>query len=313
MFKDATRFFSSVKVLLEYTHHLYIIGAVALAITAMFTDIGKDSGPMGIVYLVVISIYMLIILLLLLATTILRGKKSKYAEAIQSQHKALHLLRNSYRYLDCCILTDHHKQFSKEFFTTSLEGALTAANSAFELATGVKCRTSIKLIGAIEGTDGSSLDHMYVSTLARDSVSKTDREKEDKEEGTRHILSKNSDFAMLAQMEKSYFINGDLPKLSLYKNTSKEFVDEKQSHSYKSTIVFPIRYVLTKDDLEMEPDGSGVLGDQRLYGFFTVDCHPRNAFSETYDIQLGGGIADSLFPVLDMYRKVRQHQTALAD
>ncbi len=310
---DVANFFKKFSRGMEYLHHLYVFGAFASVIYVITKDSNESSGPMGIYYLVAVSVYLLIILILLIANTILNSKKVRYAEAIHSQHQAIHLSRNTYRYLDCCHRTDHKVQFSKAHFTSLIEGVLTAANSAFEISSGVKCRTSIKLIGALKGTDGSSLDHMYVSTLARDAVSKKNREMYDKSEGTKHILSKNSDFSILASMKQPYFFNGDISKLDLYENTS-----NGESHggsiaklSYNSAIVFPIRYVMTRDDIELEPGNGGALGDQVLYGFFTVDSLPRNSFSERYDIQLGGAMADALFPVLDMYRKVRALETSL--
>ncbi len=122
----------------------------------------------------------------------------------------------------------------------------------------------------------------------------------------KHLIKENTDFNIILKREGDIFFEDNLPKFQNYHNSSIDESSHNQTNdwplSYVSTIVWPIRYIL--ENTELNPDDD----DQELLGFLTIDSNSKNNFERRYDIDLGAIIADSLFPVLKIYSKLRARQ-----
>jgi hypothetical protein len=107
-------------------------------------------------------------------------------------------------------------------------------------------------------------------------------------------VHKNTSYHEVLSGGKDFFFSNNLPKLGdLYLNTSKELCPDGKL-SYKACIVLPIRYTRTEDEVGDSASESKVL----TLGFLAVDTNCVDAYDELYDIELGGIVADALFPVL---------------
>ena len=130
----------------------------------------------------------------------------------------------------------------------------------------------------------------------------------------RHLIRDNTDFRLVYERKKDYFFHGDLATLEHYENSSIPPGGNAANLDYKATVVVPIRYAYTKQDLDSLEGNSSQNSSQNrsrdqnqdLYGFLALDCEPRNSFDERYDVELGNVIADALVATLDAYSRVRE-------
>ena len=179
---------------------------------------------------------------------------------------------------------------------------------AFSMVAGARCRMSIKLLGRDDDAAEKGEGGFFVSTFARDALSHAVCKEQDEREGHDHSVSENTDFRLILRRQRDYYFNGDVSETRDYENSRLKNPQVNSQGSwqlpYKATIVWPIRYVLTRSETEVAQGAQ--FRDQDLYGFLTVDCNARNVFEERYDVQLGAALADSLFAVFDMYRRARQ-------
>lgn len=236
-------------------------------------------------------------------------KSAKYADAMEQVHNSVHYARDAYRYLEACQNLDDNGDilnFEKQRFKLLLTNSLDAYSEAFTLVTGFSNRASIKVIGKGERNDISS---HYAKTLARDSLSKKERQKQDDIEANQHLILNNTDYKQIFE-GKDYCLRNNLPEEGdSYENTSfpvgkNIYTEQNWPLPYRSTIVLPIRYVLSRDDL---PDNNNLVDKKRggtLYGFLTIDCDKTNVYDGNSSIQMAAIVADSLFPIMQSYRKM---------
>jgi len=252
------------------------------------------------VFLKAFLLYFLILLVYLGFITFRYSRKARYAEATEAVHNALHAARDAYHYLEWCRSPEKENiQFDEKRCCDALRIVLTAVSTAFSITSGTRCRATLKVIGQDENDD------LYVVTKARDSVSHANCEHLDRGEGRRHLIKKNTDFHLIVEGKHNYFFCNNLQKYPDYLNTNYDEYSKTQKKPwplpYRSTIVWPIRYVWTKE--ERDEHGEISCNDD-LYAFLTVDSSAPNAFNERHDFQMGAGLADALFPVLDAYAKL---------
>jgi len=288
----------------EIIHYSYIV-YILITLGAIWFSYDEASSAKEIILSVSVTIVLALLLIYVLLTTYRFGRKSRYAESQPSMHTCQHTLRDCYHYLTRCLSDEpEHKdiKFEESEFQAQLCTALTALNTAFNISTSVNCRTSIKLLGAINN-DLSRSENLYLKTLARDSVSADMKKHDDKGEGTKHLLNSNSDFQMLHAGDIDYFFNGALWKDTSYRNSSDESPQNgtQKRKDYNSVIVWPIRYKLQPD----ERQGTKNSINQILLGFLTADAIASNAFEERFDVNMGAQVADTLYVVLQRYREVK--------
>jgi hypothetical protein len=277
----------------EWFHVIYATVVIATAFSAIFPE---KPELRELILLIAFVTYSVILLIFLIYFTFTYSRKARYAEATKCMHTALHAARDAYHYLDWCRSKDHDDVvFDENRLCMYMKTVLTSISEAFSIVAGVKCRVSIKVLG--QNTD----NQLYVRTLARDEVSQTQCDKRDLSESNKHLVTKNTDFHLITEGLSDYFFEGDLEHYPNYMNTSIDEHDglrgQKWSLPYKSTIVWPIRYVFNRH----ERDDSQGNCQEDIYGFLTVDSSSKNAFSERYDVQMGATLADALFPVMNAY------------
>jgi hypothetical protein len=306
IFIPATRFFKKLR-WFEWLHHFYILGAVGYWVFLFFSPSGSNQSTRELWLTLFFGLYFVIILIAFLGVSIVNGKKARYAEANKMLHEAMHASRDAYRYLVWC--NDDSKktvQFNEETFRAKLQQCLTAMAGAFSLVTGVSCRTCIKTLGLNKDT----AEGIFVTTLARDGISAKKCEDKDCQEGKQHWLLKNTDFRLIFYKRIRYFFCGNLPNENNYENTKLangvwinkgDGSVEPWPLDYKACIVWPIRYVYARSEIDESNKN-----DQDLYGFLTVDSSSRNTFDRRYDVEMGAAIADALFSVLDMYANIKK-------
>lgn len=156
-------------------------------------------------------------------------------------------------------------------------------------------------------------------TVVRDSITKTQSPKADKQP---HNIESNTDYKSIWYGTNGcprFFVCRNLVKLwraNQYNNSSFETYGVPQTVSflgmtfvskwtlpYRSTIVWPIRYVpegatwpalnLQASDKDKTPF---------VWGFLCVDWGARNAFEEIYAPELGAAFADVVFTLLHALR-----------
>jgi len=289
----------------EFFHTIYATIVITTATGALYTQkTGGDSADFTTsLLLIFFLVYFVILLLFLILFTFKYSRKARYSEATKCVHNALHISRNAYHYLDWCnspVKDSVH--FDNERFNKYMTDALSSACMAFTLVTGVRCRTSIKVIGQ------TADQQLYVTTLARDTVSSNECAHKDRNESPeKHLILSNTDFHLIMQDMLPYFFSNDLPNYPNYSNTSiNDYAPSKGSKwtlPYKSTIVFPIRYVWTKEEVSnFAVDNEK--NNKDIYGFLTVDCSSKEVF-ESYDVDMGAALADALFPIFNAYVKFK--------
>lgn len=292
----------------EWLHHIYVI----LAVTAYITAALKWGAAKEVVLTYIFVLYFLVLLIYTLVLTYTHGRKSKYADANRLVHGAIHNARDAYHYIDWCLSPERNNTvFDKVRFREYMVRVLSATAQAFTLTTGTACRASLKVIGNQARYDANTnlYDSMFVQTLARDSISDKQCRNKDRDEDTKHLLFHNTDFRWLFERKVDYYHHKNLPSSDNYENTSlpKGYKSSKDVSDwpldYRSTIVWPIRYVYEREEID-ESANTGTT-DQDLYGFLTIDSNARGAFDERFDSQLGASIADALFPILDAYYKIK--------
>lgn len=279
----------------EWLHHGYVIAA---SIGIIIVVVGGSNTAKEFAYVIALLVYFLVLLAFSLVSAYSNGMKARYAEALGSVHASLHDARDLYRHLDWCSGNNHPDSktiFERSHVKTEFVRVLTSLSQAFSIVSGVKCRTSIKIM---RNPDKSKdFGSIHVTTLARDIGSLESCRDRDSKEGKLHLLINNTDFCSIINRDKPYFICNDVTNSEHYQNSSFKLCPEMPK--YKSTIVWPIRYVYKANEI-----AEGGSHDQDIYGFLTVDSFSEKAFNVRYDVDLGAAVSDSLFPVMHLYWKL---------
>lgn len=277
----------------EWLHHGYVVAA---SIGILIVIFGGSSTAKEFAYVVALLIYFLVLLVFSLGSTYSNGKKARYAEALGSIHASQHVARDLYRHLDWCSGKNHpdNKVFEHAHVKNELVRVLTSLSQAFSIVSGFKCRTSIKILQSPENS--KDFASIHVITLARDLGSLESCRDRDSKEGKLHLLMHNTDFCSIIERAQSYFICNDVINSEHYQNSSFKLCPDMPR--YRSTVVWPIRYVYKANEIATANQ------DQDVYGFLTVDSFSEAAFNDRYDVDLGAAVADSLFPVMHLYWKL---------
>lgn len=214
--------------------------------------------------------------------TFYKKKMHLYIEIGSYMHHIGHIMRDSISNLEyeCKCGTINQNIFEKEF-KSLLDEILGVISKLFTLVTNTNCAVSIKVLN----------EDKTIKTYIRDSYSRIERRTVD-EAQVEHTLEGNTDFDNLFFSKEGcdrFFICNDLPKLwkkGYYKSTSFAAIrrDPKVIPigsyriicewplNYKSTMVFPIRWILNSippDNLDVSSDG------WRYFGFLCIDSRKK--------------------------------------
>ena len=147
-----------------------------------------------------------------------------------------------------------------------------------------------------------------VRTLCRDEISYRSRSQP---LTIKHNIFENTCyteiFHNIDNVNKSYYLNNDIPEDKYYKNTSfqiygeikEEYKDNIElrrknwSLPYKSELVVPI----------VPLDSSKIDLKKQFLGYLCVDCSEEDAFHNKYDIGMLKGVADGIYDVIQLCRK----------
>lgn len=253
----------------------------------------------------IVSTYLLLLLLLVSVYTILRKVKSRrrYKEAIFYLHLVNHTIRDYLAEMD---------SGTKPRLNERLQEIIDGISACFSVVVGRQCRCCIK-----EYKSTGTVITVVRNNMAERNFGSTTR--------VDHELDKNTALSNVYYGIDGclrMFLSNDLTKFWLekdYKNTSFQVYGDPEAKTilslkfvrrwplpYKSTIVWPIRYI---PDYTLWPPtppltaGAAPTGSaeasQKLWGFLCVDCNSRNAFDALYCPELGAGFADALYILFD--------------
>lgn len=301
---------------LHIFYNIYIIVTLSSVLYAFFgiEAAAKDIWIARTIYIAVATLLSLMLLFLLYFAISFSGK-AKYAEIMPNLHEVQHQIRD---------LTSEIKKIQHSLSDTSAKIAdkaivreriagefsrvLTQIVIAFSMSKGVNCRSSIKILGLLNPTKDISPGNMFVRTLARDQGSAHTCKEKDSLEKKDHLVSKNTDFALLVSDEQKYFFSNDIADEGNYLNSSKDhwskaspilaklkreyglFVKRFSAYPYRSVMVFPIRGALLNTTNNMP-----------IVGFLCIDSKSRSCFNERYDVDLGASFTDSLYHPIRAY------------
>ena len=224
------------------------------------------------------------------------SRKARFAEAAAP-------ISECYTHLK--IATEAIEQSNQDLAYTHIEGCLKSFANAFSMITGVHCRACIKSVDVNEAIlseadkSAGQFDHAYVTkTFCRGSSLGADID------DVRVPISHNSDFEILTkERTRRYWLSNDISRELGYSNSSlrhltdttswKQYFKTKQC-KYISTIIWPISVITPTK--RKEPDD--------FVGFLCIDSKTRGVFNTNFDVELGFGLAEVLFPVLYDYSQI---------
>lgn len=257
----------------------------------------RDSKEL--VYAITICLIVLLLLLVLLFREVSVVRRRRIASSISKQAEAMERLQTVWSVLRNC--ADGRR--SLEISRSILQDILTIYSEIYGGVCGARCRVCIKLIETID-------DEYYVYTLARDRKSARDNRHDDMRRQREHVdlLKENSDFIKLWSPEFSdegFFFSRDLKKEKDYSSTSLNYrrniigdpnrPTDRWVLPYRSAIVWPIRQEADRDLPSVDID--------RCVGFLAVDT-ARPGMLRISDAAIGGILARSLYPILDLFADV---------
>jgi hypothetical protein len=275
-----------------------IAGLAALAITFFRWDV-LTSDTATKVLVSELSVLCLGLIAWVILTSI--RKPHRYAQSVFYVHYINHIVRDQIAALESGQAIDPQEL---------LREIVDATAQCFSILTSKRCRCCIQEVRA----------NKEVVTIVRDSVTTTQSPNQ-----LPHRLEDNTDFSDIWYGRNGcprFFYSKNLVKLwraGKYRNTSFDNYGYQDTFSlfgitvvtrwtlpYKSTIVWPIRFV---------PEGTAwpVLNDANLqslpvekrpflWGFLCVDCESRNRFDAIHAPELGAAIADATFSALHATR-----------
>ncbi|TGL61155.1 hypothetical protein [Leptospira sarikeiensis] len=264
-----------------------IVGSLAsiIAFYVVFKDNLNEQGVYGVIFLGIISIYLLISNAWLIAKY---RKKTRYVSVFEELNAGYHKIHQGVRNESLDIVE----------LKTGLETLCTHLTNIFSEINGHRISTCIKII--INENNKPRL-----ITLCRDIYSKTNRVIGN-DDITKHWMTENSDFNFIfesiseGKVSNTFFHANWLPVHYEYKNT--RLGVSKLSNipflslllrffqwplPYKSTIVVPI----IPFSIEGQKDA--------LRGFLCIDSPKNVAFNAQIDVQILNGVSDGIYTVID--------------
>lgn len=199
-------------------------------------------------------------------------------------------------------------ELTETVILNSLSELCTRIARTFYTVKGHACGVCIKLILEKRGK-------ARVFTFARDESSLQQGRITGKMDDKEHWISENTDFDTIFRNikkgGKTYYISGNLPYETNYKNTKlPELPNAKKAWydflikgnkfllEYRSTLVVPLLPYITQ----------GSQDGLKIRGFLCVDSPKTNVFNEQADVQILKGIADGLYNKIDkLHTKLNPH------
>lgn len=232
--------------------------------------------------IIVLGIYIFILSALFVWREIVFSRKARFAESSKNLHEAAHAIRDAHNSID---------KNDREQTMTNIIMALDSLSTSFSLITGATCRVCIKTILCKTNSGKQQENIFYTETFTRSGALFS--ENTNKKEPA--LISENTDFDIILNHGKRYYLCNNLIKENGYRNSNwpstpeklKEFF-KKREYDYISTMVLPIRLNARDKD--------------KCIGFLCIDSNTRNIFEPRYDIDHAAVIADTLFPLLLRFR-----------
>jgi hypothetical protein len=191
-------------------------------------------------------------------------------------------------------------------FKKVITECLDAVADLFTTVSGARCSVTYKELNI---TNKSSYHEYELNTYSRDKYSAKSRNKNDKST-TKHLLTENTDFDNLFFGKENchhYYFCNDLPtewRIGKYKNSSFNiYGNPTQSKfltwrlnwplAYKSTLVFPIRYIPSSESPILEE--KTINANWKYWGFLCIDCSRKNIFDIRHQNDIGAAFADIFY------------------
>lgn len=244
------------------------------------------------VSILIFAIYIVLLAILLVEREFDYSRKARYAEAMSALHKCSHRFRDAFHEI---IQGQDKERVRKE-----IRELLIPFANAFTLITSTRCRACIKIIN-VKKSQKDKRDNIetkkrkyYAETFARSDTPDLSLDK-DKEAD----IEKNTDFSKIFFRQENYYMCNNLINQNPYLNSNwpsdpderKKFI-EREEYDYISAVVWPIQ------SKPATPFDKPV-----VIAFLCVDSLSRNVFTRRYDIDTGAIIADSLYPILKVFRE----------
>lgn len=248
------------------------------------------------------------------------SRRSKFADILTHQEHASEILR------DLRLFLRHHAsvpstQVPDDVLARArgmIGEVLSIYSDIFSILTSTRCRTCVKLIDV----GATSPGEVHIFTLARDWLSSKENKNHDRVRAEQKLdkLNGNSDFLQLWDPhvdDEGYYLCNNLTREPNYTTSSLNYWRNVAGNPNKSAAVWPLWYrstVVWPIRREPRPD-LGISGPDCL-GFVTVDSHLPNTFVREEHPPLGKMLANSLFPILDLYNTLsgvlasRQQETS---
>ncbi|MEQ8734707.1 MAG: hypothetical protein RIC29_07270 [Rhodospirillaceae bacterium] len=287
-----------------------IVGTLASvsALTLVFLNVDEWSNSTKDI--IFIS-YLFSIIVFLIAYILIKEHKKlhRYAQAAFHCHYINHVIRD--------YLSDLRLGRQCDLKVNLIE-ILDSVSTCFSILTGRRCRASIKEVKS----------DLTIVTVSRDQLSPNISNL-----SVVHELDENTDFHDIwygVGGRIRYFLGNNLPTLwrdDQYKNTSFEIYGKPDKFNllgfsfvrhwnlpYKSTLVWPIRYI--PDYQHWPPPKPGLshtnstVPDDRdvphILGFLCIDCVSASAFDDVYCPELGGSYADALYTLFSQSNELEK-------
>jgi hypothetical protein len=267
--------------------------AIIILIITVFGVEKKTTKEL--IFIIELSVFSISLFSFVIIQEFRYSRKARYSEAMYSVHSCIHFLRDFH-----CDFNSICKEIDCKH---ALSQVITSFANAFSLVTGTHCRACIKTIEIRNKTQEQfqsindpkeRVKYLYVTTFCRDSASALGKSADDE---YTHPINGNTDFLELyLDVNKRMFISNDLNSEKGYQNSS---LQANKELPYRSTIVWPIRKLVYKQDIEMK---KGIFNqEQDIIGYLCIDSASRNVFLKRYDFEMGAIVADALFIFLKNY------------
>lgn len=257
-----------------------------------------------------ILIYELIFSVVILSTILIVQNKRRlrrYSQIVFYWHFINHVVRDEFASVDA-------GETAK--LDLLLQDVVDAAAHCFSILIGRRCRCSIKEL----------ISDNTLKTVVRDRISSVQISDTS---GKPHKLEENTDFDDLwygRNGHTRYYLEQDIVAIwrsGNYKNSSFQVYGQPEAINlwslsfvkrwplpYKSTIVWPIRYIphgCQWPDLSDHRKRVGETSRPTIFGFLCIDCRSRNVFDDILHPEIGAAIADILYAAINGFelRKAR--------
>ena len=273
----------------EWAQWIHVVAAAVIVGALIVEGPFETHDVKVLIAYIAVLVYVLVLMLFLGYFIHSYSRKARYAESMYCVHKAVHQAKDTIAYLQEC--KEKPAMYDSARFEEMLRAVLGSLVDTFNIVTSVRNRACIKVLAG-EG------DEKHVRTLCRDPGSHERHHESDSGEGRRHLISKNTDFRVLLDSEKRYFLSHDLQAYPDYRTTSLSLGAQQTANdlTYRTAMVLPIR--LTSSG---QPTSKPLVD---VLGFLAVDANATHVYSERYDVEVTATVADALFALLDLWSEV---------